>query len=62
MHPTKRRTLTAQEAARVQSFPDYYKFTGLGLNTPKNSIVQFLGDAVPPNLGMFVCLAALSAL
>jgi DNA (cytosine-5)-methyltransferase 1 len=41
----RRRRLVAQEAARLQSFPDWYQFTG-----PESSVFNQIGNAVPPLL------------
>lgn len=46
IHPTKDRAISAREAARLQSFPDYYEFVGT-----KDSVYQQIGNAVPPLLG-----------
>lgn len=45
IHPTEDRGLSVREAARLQSFPDNYKFIG-----PLVHIQQQVGDAVPPIL------------
>ena len=44
-----RRTLTVQEAARLQSFPDWFKFRG----TERTKFEQ-IGNAVPPLLSLAV--------
>ena len=43
IHPTEHRTLTMREAARIQSFPDRFRFAG----TPSHAFRQ-IGEAVPP--------------
>ena len=43
IHPTAHRTLTIREAARIQSFPDRFRFAG----TPSHAFRQ-IGEAVPP--------------
>jgi DNA (cytosine-5)-methyltransferase 1 len=47
IHPTRRRLITAHEAARLQGFPDYFSF-----DTAKSisSIRKFIANAVPPPL------------
>lgn len=49
IHPTENRGLSVREAARLQSFPDDYKFMG-----PLVHIQQQVGDAVPPMLAEVV--------
>ena len=45
IHPTLDRAVTVREAARLQSFPDQFKFIGT-----KDSQYQQVGNAVPPKL------------
>lgn len=49
IHPTEDRTLTPREAARIQSFPDDFVFTG-----NKTSICKQIGNAVPPKISYFL--------
>jgi len=45
LHPTKNRTITAREAAILQSFPKRYKFpTNIGID----SLALLIGNALPP--------------
>lgn len=45
IHPEQDRTLSVREAARIQTFPDSFRFAG----TPSNRYQQ-IGNAVPPLL------------
>lgn len=45
VHPTKNRSLSVREAARLQTFPDHFRFFGT-----KDSQFQQVGNAVPPIL------------
>ncbi|MFT9096952.1 DNA cytosine methyltransferase [Liquorilactobacillus sp.] len=47
IHPKQNRALTSREGARLQSFPDSFKFVG-----SKEKINSQIGNAVPPLLGM----------
>lgn len=49
IHPTQARGLSPREAARVQTFPDYYVFKG----TPNYWYAQ-IGNAVPVKLAEFI--------
>ncbi len=54
IHPTSNRALTVRECARLQSFPDSYRFCGPFSVGHDNRVVQDkyeqIGDAVPPLL------------
>lgn len=45
IHPRQHRTLTVREAARIQTFPDWYRFAG-----PPSAAFKQIGNAVPPRL------------
>lgn len=57
IHPNQDRTLTIREAARIQTFPDSYRFCGY----PRHAFKQ-IGEAVPPLLGKAVGTAIVQAL
>nr|BEK67250.1 hypothetical protein KPHV_44770 [Kitasatospora purpeofusca] len=46
IHPEQLRTLTVREAARLQTFPDWFRFAGV-----RSDAFRQIGNAVPPMLG-----------
>jgi DNA (cytosine-5)-methyltransferase 1 len=46
IHPQELRTLTVREAARIQTFPDRFRFAGT-----RSDAFRQIGNAVPPLLG-----------
>lgn len=60
VHPTRRRTLTPREAARIQGFPDTYQFVTDPQRPPSRAkLAKWIGDAVPMPLGYGAALSAL---
>lgn len=53
LHPVQNRPITHREAARIQSFPDKFIFTG-----SKIEIAKQIGNAVPPILASAVATCA----
>lgn len=49
IHPAEHRTLTVREAARIQTFPDDFRFAGT-----RSDAFRQIGNAVPPILGQAV--------
>lgn len=54
IHPEEHRTLTVREAARIQTFPDSFRFAGT-----RSDAFRQIGNAVPPALGRTVAEAIL---
>lgn len=62
IHPRQRRTLTPHEAARIQAFPDSFKFLNVdGKPLTKKLLSKLIGQAVPPPLGHAAALVAFGA-
>lgn len=57
IHPRENRTLTIREAARIQTFPDHFRFAG----APTAAFRQ-IGNAVPPRLGRAIGEAVVQVL
>lgn len=47
VHPTKRRTISPHEAARLQFIPDFFDFSGVSKRT---ALAEMIGNAVPTKL------------
>jgi DNA (cytosine-5)-methyltransferase 1 len=63
VHPTRPRGLTPHEGARLQGFPDGFRFIGASGRAPNRTVVsRMIGDAVPPPLAFHVILGALAML
>lgn len=59
VHPSRRRTLTAREAARIQFFPDFFDFAPARTRT---RLARVIGNAVPTKLAWAGGLALLDAM
>ena len=49
IHPSEPRTLSVREAARIQTFPDSFRFSGT-----RSDAYRQIGNAVPPKLGQAI--------
>lgn len=56
IHPTRPRTLTAHEAARLQMFPDFFDFS---VADSYKALAKMIGNAVPMKLSYLLALALL---
>jgi DNA (cytosine-5)-methyltransferase 1 len=54
LHPSANRPITVREAARLQSFPDHFRFPA---NQSMVSVARQVGNAVPPGLAVAVARA-----
>ncbi len=62
VHPLRRRPITPREAARIQGFPDSFKF-GLDDQPPSRSLLaKWIGDAVPGPLGYAAAMSIIPTL
>lgn len=57
IHPTRPRTLTPHEAARLQFFPDFFNFSSVKRRTV---LADMIGNAVPMKLSYAFCLEFLT--
>jgi DNA (cytosine-5)-methyltransferase 1 len=57
IHPYQDRTITVREAARLQTFPDWFRFAG-----PPTAALRQIGNAVPPMLGKVLGDALITSL
>lgn len=57
IHPRQPRTITVREAARLQTFPDDFRFAG-----PPSAAFKQIGNAVPVRLGAAIGGAIVSAI
>jgi DNA (cytosine-5)-methyltransferase 1 len=63
IHPTQPRVITAHEAARIQGFPDGFKFEVMeGKKLQRSHFQKWIGDAVPSILGYMAGLVAIETL
>ena len=58
MHPDQMRALTPHEAARIQGFPDYFRFAPL---PSRASLATMIANAVPPELARRIVREVLPA-
>ena len=57
IHPIEPRPITIREAARIQSFPDFFSFSGVGIV----DAYSMIGNAVPPLLARHLAASLLAA-
>jgi DNA (cytosine-5)-methyltransferase 1 len=58
VHPSRRRTITPHEAARLQTFPDWFDFG----QSSRGQLADMIGNAVPPLVMVALGGAAVRAL
>ena len=57
LHPEERRVLTPHEAARLQTFPDFFSFSGVA---SRRDLQKMIGNAVPPKMAATILFALLA--
>jgi DNA (cytosine-5)-methyltransferase 1 len=57
VHPKRRRTITAHEAARIQFIPDFFDFAPA--SDHRSGLSELIGNAVPPKLSYVLALELL---
>src|SRR5207248_3050927 len=58
VHPSRRRTITPHEAARIQYIPDFFDFSP-AVQKSRGSALELIGNAVPPKLSYVFALELL---
>jgi len=61
IHARRRRTITPHEAARLQFFPDSFRFDGLSRVLHRTELAVMIGNAVPPKASYVLGLAAMAS-
>ena len=59
IHPSRPRTLTPHEAARLQTFPDFFSFRKV---RTRRALARMIGNAVPPLLTLALGLVVIPSL
>jgi DNA (cytosine-5)-methyltransferase 1 len=62
IHPLHRRVITPREAARIQFFPDSFRFVVGSEDPSRAALTKWIGDAVPPLLGYAASLPVIARL
>lgn len=55
LHPVRRRVITSHEAARLQGFPDFFRFRA----SNRKYYAKMIGNAVPPKMAYLLALELL---
>lgn len=62
IHSLRRRLITPHEAARIQTFPDWFSFTPDEIRVSRKHLAKCIGDAVPPMLAYAAAIGAIAAI